>query len=385
MPGSSADGGGADRYGGVVHDGTRLGRADAPVTLEVWADYQCPFCRRFAVQTMPALVSLLEDGTIALVHRDYAFLGQESFDAAVAARCAAREGGYWAMHDAIYGAQLGENQGAFSRTVLTGLAASIGLDEAAFAACLDDRAVLVDVLDETAAGVRDGITSTPTSIVLGGARFTGVPAIEELTTAIDAVAAGASPSPSPSSPALPDNWADLPTDGATAGRADAPVVVELWTDYQAETAATFGEQIQPLLREAAADGRIQVRRHDVATLGAESEAAAAAVRCTDAQDRSGWFVHDVLLASGQGVDADVFTRDNLLRFAVRLGFEVRAFDACLDDPTVLKAVRDDSASAEDVGVTSAPALVVRAGGRVVEVLQGTIAPADVEAAIAAAG
>jgi len=383
-PGSSPNASAPDRYGGVPRTGTRLGRADAPVTVEVWADYQCPFCSRFAIQTMPELVPLLEDGTIAVVHRDYAFLGQESFDAAVAARCAAREDRYWAMHDAIYGAQSGENEGAFARSVLTALAASVGLDAAAFAACLDDRAVLVDVLDETAAGVRGGITSTPTAVVIGGARFTGVPPIDQLTAAIDDVAAGASPPPSPSPPALPDEWAALASGAAAAGRADAPVVVELWTDYQAETAPAFGEEIQPILRTAAGEGRILVRREDFAALGPESEAAAAAVRCADDQGRSGWFVHDVLLASGQGVEAGVFTRDNLTRFAVRVGFEVRAFDACLDDPTVLAAVRADSASAEAAGVTAAPALVIRAGDRVVEILQGTIAAAEVEAAIARA-
>jgi protein-disulfide isomerase len=382
--GSSPSASSADPYGGVPRAGTRLGRPDADVTLEIWADYQCPFCRRFANEVMPTLVPLLQDGTIAVVHRDYAFLGQESFDAAVAARCAAREDRYWPMHDAIYGAQSGENEGAFARPVLTRLAASVGLEAAAFAACLDDRAVLLDVLDETAAAVRVGVTSTPTALVVGGARFTGLPSIDELTAAIEDVAAGASAPPSPSPFVLPDEWAAATADGGTAGRADAPVVVELWTDYQAETAPTFGEEVQPVLREAAAEGRIFVRRHDLAALGPESEAAAVAVRCADAQDRSGWFVHDVLLASGQGVEAGVFTRDNLTRFATRLGFEVRLFDACLDDATVLAAVRADTASAEAAGVTTAPALVILAGDRVVEVLQGTIAPADVEAAIAAA-
>jgi protein-disulfide isomerase len=289
------------------------------------------------------------------------------------------------MHDAIYDAQSGENEGAFARSVLTALAGTVGLDSETFAACLDDRAVLVDVLDETAEGVRGGVTSTPTSIVVGRARFTGVPSIVELTAAIEAVAAGAPPSPSPSPLVLPDDWADVPTDGAAAGQADAPFVVELWTDYQAETGPAFAEQVQPVLRAAAADGRILVRRHDLASLGPESERAAVAVRCADAQDRSGWFVHDVLLVSGQGVEAGVFTRDNLARFAARAGFEVRTFDACLADAAVLAAVRSDAAFAEAAGVTTAPALVIRSNGAVTEVLQGTMSAAEVEAVLDAAG
>lgn len=374
-----------DRFADVERDGTRLGRADAPVTVEVWADYQCPFCGRFSDETLAALAPQLRDGSVTVVHRDYAFLGPESFDAAVAARCALPEGRYWEMHDAIYGAQSGENQGAFARPVLIDLAADVGLDAEAFAACLDDRAVLLDVLDETASGVRTGISSTPTAVVVGGQRFTGVPDIEELTASIESVAGGASPVPEPSPTTLPDQWAALEPDGSTAGPADAPVVVELWSDYQAANARTFAAEVQPVLLEAATAGRIRVERRDAAGLGSESVAAASAVRCADRLGESGWFVHDVLQASGQGVEAGVFTRENLTFFVTRLGFDVSAFDACMDDPAVADAVEAETASATAAGVSEAPALVIRSGDRVVEVLQGTIAAADLEAAIEAAG
>ncbi len=158
---------------GLPSDGPRLGRADATVVIDYWADYQCPFCARFAETVVPALASRIADGTVALVHRDYAFLGDESVDAAIAVRCAGREGMYWQMHDAVYAAQQGENQGAFARARLAEVAATVGLDSAAFDTCMDDRSVLVEVLDDTSAGVRAGIMSTPT-VDVNGTRFPGV-------------------------------------------------------------------------------------------------------------------------------------------------------------------------------------------------------------------
>ena len=133
-------------------DGNRLGSADAKVVIDYWADYQCPFCAKFAQETIPLLIPYIADGTVALVHRDYAFIGPESSDAAIAVRCAGREGKYWPMHDAVYAAQDGENEGAFARDRLAAIGASIGLDGSKLEACFADRSLLAEVLADTAAG-----------------------------------------------------------------------------------------------------------------------------------------------------------------------------------------------------------------------------------------
>ena len=177
-------------------DGNRLGSADAKVVIDYWADYQCPFCAKFAQETIPLLTPYIADGTVALVHRDYAFIGPESSDAAIAVRCAGREGKYWPMHDAVYAAQDGENEGAFARDRLAAIGASVGLDGAKLEACFADRSLLAEVLADTAAGVRVGIESTPTADV-NGTRFLGVPKFDEVKAAIDAAVAGATPAPLP--------------------------------------------------------------------------------------------------------------------------------------------------------------------------------------------
>ena len=230
----------------VPSDGPRLGRADAKVTVEYWADYQCPYCAKFAREIIPQLKSRIEDGTVALVHRDYAFIGEESVGAAVAVRCAGSQGKFWEMHDAVYAAQAGENQGGFAPAKLAQVATSVGLDPTAFAACVAEKAPLVAVLDDTAAGVRTGIASTPT-VDVNGNRFLGVTDVAKILAAIDAAAAGASPAPLPTAAPVSDSWEGTVTDGREAGGATAPVTVELWMDYQSPDSAVLAKTLEPEL------------------------------------------------------------------------------------------------------------------------------------------
>jgi protein-disulfide isomerase len=146
--------------------GPAIGLPDAPVTIEIWADYQCVFCRLEHVLFSGAVVREYAMAGIALVvHRDFAFLGQESIDAAVAARCAGQQepAVQLRFQDALYTLQEGVNQGRFARENLVQMAELVGVpDTAAFTACLDDPAVAGAVAAETQAGREAGIEATPT-------------------------------------------------------------------------------------------------------------------------------------------------------------------------------------------------------------------------------
>jgi protein-disulfide isomerase len=370
----------SDALAALPSDGNRLGRADAKVVVEYWADYQCPFCAKFAQERIPDLLPLIEDGTVALVHRDYAFIGPESFDAAIAVRCAGREGRYWAMHDAIYAAQAGENQGAFARDRLAEIAATIGLDGTTLQACFDDRSLFVDLLDDTATAIRTAIQSTPT-IDINGTRFLGVPEPGVMETAISAAVAGASPEPLPTAVPIPDPWADAGAMGRVAGSASAPVTVDLWLDYQSPDSATITGALDAGLQTRVTDGAIRVVLHDLALLGEESLIAATSVRCVDAQAGPGWLVSGILSRPAQGPDSGIFTPDNLLRLGAQLGLDLRALDRCLADDAVAQAVRDETEAGAALGLTAGPAIIVSAGGSEVARFSGALDAPAVLAAI----
>jgi protein-disulfide isomerase len=157
-----------------MSDGEAIGKAGAPVLLEVWSDFQCPVCGTFATTYLPRLVTdFVATGQIRIVDRSIDILGSgspsESLDAAVGAVCAGRQGEYWAYHDYLFWNQAGENRGAFSRERLGAMATEIGLDRAAWDACFSGGTAADDVIARTASALGQGINSTPTFVVNGQA------------------------------------------------------------------------------------------------------------------------------------------------------------------------------------------------------------------------
>jgi protein-disulfide isomerase len=180
-------------------DGTSLGSKSAPVTLDLWADFQCPVCQAFTTQIEPQLVTTyVETGQVRLVFHDMAFIGPESVDAAVAAQAAAAQGKFWPYHDYLYANQgATENSGAFSRQRLIAIANAVGLDQTKFTQALDDSALRDSVAAEVSAGASQGVSATPTIFLDGKLFEAGLPTWSALSSAIDK-ALPASPSPSPS-------------------------------------------------------------------------------------------------------------------------------------------------------------------------------------------
>lgn len=139
-----------------------LGDQNAPVTVVEYGDFQCPFCGKFFRDTESVLrENYVKTGKIKFIWRDFAFLGQESFWAANAARCAGDQGKFWEYHDYIFNNQQGENQGAFSKTNLKNFASALSLDKEKFNACLDSNKYDETVKKDSKDGADAGVQGTP--------------------------------------------------------------------------------------------------------------------------------------------------------------------------------------------------------------------------------
>ncbi|HEY7063538.1 MAG TPA: thioredoxin domain-containing protein [Chloroflexota bacterium] len=184
----------------VATAGKVKGDAAAPVTVDEWADFQCPACRALNLGAARQLDdSSVKDGTVKLVWHNFAFLGQESVWAAEAADCADEQGRFWDYHDKLYAAQSGENRGTFSKDNLKRFAADLGLDQPAFNACVDSDRYAGQVKAETEAGRQQGVRVTPTLFV-NGQKLEGVPSFEQLSQVIAAQAAAAAAPPAEAQP-----------------------------------------------------------------------------------------------------------------------------------------------------------------------------------------
>lgn len=150
----------------VPANGMTLGWADAPVTVSVYSDFQCPFCRRAALEVVPALkTNYLAAGKAKLIFKNFAFLGDESTWAAEAAACAADQNRFWDYHDKLFEEQRGENTGAFKVENLKRFAREIGLNGGEFDTCFDEGKYTGQIADEISEAERRGLNSVPTFFV----------------------------------------------------------------------------------------------------------------------------------------------------------------------------------------------------------------------------
>ena len=143
-----------------------MGNANAKLTIYEFADFQCPYCKRFFDNTLPGLKQkYIDNGKVKFVQIGLAFLGQESKDAAEAAKCAGDQGQFWAYHDELFYNQQGENQGAFNTKKLRSFAQIIKLNMSDFDQCISTRKMQKSVEDEIKLAQKYNVTSTPTFFI----------------------------------------------------------------------------------------------------------------------------------------------------------------------------------------------------------------------------
>jgi protein-disulfide isomerase len=149
--------------GSVPVDGRICGQDSAPVKMIEYSDYQCPWCGRFARETELEIErEYVASGEVQLEFRNLVIEGQASVLAAEAAECASEQGGFWAYHDMLY-----ENQQDFSAEILVGFAQELGLDQEAFAECLDSHKYTDLLAQQREEATEAGVTGTPGFLVNG--------------------------------------------------------------------------------------------------------------------------------------------------------------------------------------------------------------------------
>ncbi|MEP7123012.1 MAG: thioredoxin domain-containing protein [Byssovorax sp.] len=149
-------------------DSPSRGPATAKVTVQIIADFQCPFCKR-ANPTLTELDAAFP-GKLRFVWRNkpLPMHANAPLAAEAAMEAFAQKGsaGFWKMHDLMF-ANLGEQPDALERPSLERYAAAVGLDPAKFAASLDGHTHKAFVDSESKMADDAGITGTPGFLING--------------------------------------------------------------------------------------------------------------------------------------------------------------------------------------------------------------------------
>ncbi len=145
-----------------------LGSSSASVTIIEFGDYQCPKCKEWFLNTKPDIVTnYIDTGKANLIFVDIAFLGKDSIPAARATYCAEEQEQYWDYHAFLYTNQMGIDNGWANMDSLKGYANNLGLDMDLFVSCIDSGKYTKRVQFNTKESQLNGITGTPTFIIVG--------------------------------------------------------------------------------------------------------------------------------------------------------------------------------------------------------------------------
>ena len=169
-----------------ARDALRLGKADAPIQMVIFADPQCPFSKQLALETEPQLIAAyVNTGQAALSYRHFAFLGLESERIAIAMECAGEQGKFFDFYRYAFEHQQPENGGLATDALMLDWANATQLDLDPFKTCTQNPTIRERVQADAATGRKLGVVGTPTFFI-NGRPMPGALPFEFLKTAIEA-------------------------------------------------------------------------------------------------------------------------------------------------------------------------------------------------------
>lgn len=351
------------------------GNPDAPVVMEEFSDYQCPFCGRFFTQTFPSLNdNQIANGELLLIFYDFPLtnIHPQAPLAANAARCAGEQSAvaYWQMHDLLFNAisEWSHNQ---ANAVFTSYGEALELEMETFNSCLDENKYREEIQADYELGLARGVSSTP-SFFINEQPLIGAQPLATFNEAIALIGAGESIAEAPGSTGeLPPEYA-VPTPAAipveaanvawSVGDPDAPVQIVEFTDYQCPFCQQYAAEIFPtVFAELIESGRAFYAIKDLPldNLHPEAIVAATAVRCAGEQEAYKE-MHDAVFASqaswgGSGETAAINVFADL---AADLGLDDNALVSCIELGEQRDLVLANQQESLSLGVTSTPTFYV---------------------------
>ena len=361
------------------------GSRNAPVTLVLFSDFECPFCSKVEA-TLNQLKEQYGPEKLRVIWKNNPLPFHKSArPAALAANTVFGLGGskaFWKFHETAF-----QNQRALTPENFEAWAVAAGVDKAKFKQAFDakqfDAKIDADMNDGKAAGV----TGTPASFI-NGVFLSGAQPIEKFKAIVDEQlkaaeakkAAGVkadrvyvelskenkAKNPTPKADEKPKQddktvWKVVVGENAPVkGPATAPVTIVLFSDFQ----CPFCSKVEPTLEEVMKAYPDKVRivwKNNPLPFHPRAEPAAELAWEAKQQkgDKGFWAAHDMLFKNQQKL-AD----EDLLGYAKELGLDVDKVKAAMSDHKYAAAFSADQDQADDLQAQGTPHMFIN-GRRIV--------------------
>jgi protein-disulfide isomerase len=383
-----------------VGDAPALGKADAPITIVTFGDFQCPFCKRLEATLGQVRKTYGDKVRLVFKNNPLPFHNRALAGAAFALEARAQKGddGFWRAHDALY-----ESQPKLEAEDLEGLAKNLGLDWGKVDAAIKNdkwKARIEADLDQAEA---IKVTGTPTSFV-NGRLLNGALPFERFQHMIDqelpkakALVDAGTPAAGVYAATIKGGKSIKPTPlvapawAPWRGGKDAKVVIHVFGDYQCPfckrlqfdtpdaqgkidpsaaglkaAVAKYGDKIKIVWRN------FPLSFHDRAEPPAQFAICAFKTKGNDVF----WKVHDELFASSPALaDGDIE------RIAKKHGVDWPTCKKAIDQHAYKTEIDQDMADGGGAGVTGTPASIIN-GRSIVGAQSFDIFQKRIDAAIA---
>jgi protein-disulfide isomerase len=354
------------------------GPSDAPVTIVLFSDFECPFCGR----VVPTLKTLEKDygNKIRVVWKNQPLpFHQNAMPAAIAAMEAFAQGKsekFWKMHDKLF-----ENRQALDQASLEKYAQELGLDVTKFKAALANKTHEASIKADQALAADIGARGTPSFFINGrplrGAqpvdkfkeiiddelkrveklKAKGVPASSVYATLIQNAKAKVEAPERPNQPAADDKTVykvPVSDKDPQKGPADALVTLVIFSDFQCPFCSRVEPTLAALQTKYGNDLRI-VWKHNPLPFHNDAGPAAQLTMEAFAQggDKKFWEAHDLLFQNQRAL-----SRADLEKYAAQLKLNVKKVTAALDANTYKAKIEEDQAIARSLGASGTPSFFI---------------------------
>jgi protein-disulfide isomerase len=307
---------------------------DVEVKIQVFSDFQCPFCREFS----PALREVEKNGVegvrTKVEFRNFPLGFHPRAElAAQAAMAASKQDKFWEMHDLLFA-----NQNALKREDLLRYAEQLKLDMNRFRRDIDSDEILSIIKADQQAGEKLRVAGTPTFFI-NGKPHAGTTTLDELRRLVQ-IEAGRNSA-----------FTEITGDMLTRGNPEARVTLEIFADLESPVTQTAFHVVDELLSQFPETVRVQFRNfplsfHPMAPVAHEAALGAAS---------SGhfWDFVSYILAH-----QDTAGEQELIEYAGRLGLAPDQFAAKLRTHRYAARIEADLAEGAKRGLRGSPVIFV---------------------------